>query len=57
MADKKISDESILAQFTHKNVTQINGEPTHCNLKVTEKEITENLTSVWCTWGNRKENI
>ena len=37
MADTKISVKSILAQLLHNNLTQIDGKPTHRNLKVAEK--------------------
>ena len=54
MADTKISAKSILAQFSVMNITQIDGKPTHCNINVEGKELTEKFISVWCPWLHGK---
>ena len=57
MDNTNISTKWILTQFHHKNLTQIDGEKMHRNIKVSETELTENMITVWCPWVHGKVRL
>jgi hypothetical protein len=41
----------------HSTLTRINGEPTHKQLKIIEKELATNLMAIPCPWGHGKGHL
>jgi hypothetical protein len=52
-----VSAESIMFQMPHVTLTQILGEPSHCQLKQLERVLTVNLMMVPCPWGHNKGHL
>jgi hypothetical protein len=52
-----VSAKSIKAQMPHITLTRILCEPSHCQFKQLERELTTNLMAVPCPWGHNKGHL